>query len=318
MPLRILIVEDDPLQRALLAAFLQTRGHYIDTSEDGLDALRKCRLGWFNVVIMDYRLPEIDGLTAAKLIGDFDLGEGRPVIIALSGTTDLLQVDAAGPEIVFDAVVQKPWNGDVLLETIARCRRERCSQAAQSAAGAAAPAPDAGWEHHVYASAAPGPAERAVATSTDPNTGAARVLIVDDDVVFRGVLATALSSKGLAVDSAARGLEALRMIRRSHYDVAILDYRLSDIDGLAIARLTHELVRGTRCPRLIALTASPEELNSREAGLLSAFDNVIRKSLDLQSIVSIVELSLAYKKLRPNPEGLNIFQSTETLSRIAS
>ena len=286
LPLRILIVEDDLVQRETLAAFLRTRGHYVDTCVDGLDALRMGRLGWFNVVLMDYHLPEIDGLAAARLIGESVCGDVRPVIIALSAEIDLLRVTAGGFEIVFDGLVQKPWDPDALIETIDRCCAARRGTAVRVAAETLGPAADGDLDLVV--------------------PGAVRMLVVDDDEILRGVLAAALRSRGYSVDTSARGLDALRMIGRSHYDVAILDYHLPEIDGLAIARLTHELVPGVQRPRLIGLTSSPEDLNAREAGSLSAFDDVMLKTPDLDSVISSIERSLAYQRLRSKAPAVNI------------
>ncbi len=276
------------MQRAVLAAFLQAQGHYVDTSEDGLDALRKGRLGWFHVVIMDYGLPEIDGLAAARLIGDCVGGDRRPILIALSATIDALMGNAAGPEIVFDALVQKPWQPDALLETIADCCRRRGADPRQAAPAAENPMLQPGAQD--------GP--------TAPD--AVRILVVDDDDLFRSVVVAALGSQGFRIDTAAQGLEALRMIGRSHYDVAILDYHLPEIDGLAIARLTHELVPGPQRPRLIGLTSSPQDLNHREAGSVSAFDEVILKSSDLHDLISTVHLCIAYRQARSTSAGVNI------------
>ena len=285
------------MQRETLAAFLRTRGHYVDTSEDGLGALRKGRLGWFNLVLMDYHLPEIDGLAAARLIGESVRGDVRPVIIALSAAIDLLQAGAGGAgvdgsETVFDGLVQKPWEPDALIETIDRCFAARGGRVVPAVVQAAGPAGDG-----VYGAS---------------STGAIRMLIVDDDDVFRGILAAALGRKGLQVDTSARGIEALQMIGRSHYDVAILDYRLPEIDGLAIARLTHELVPGVQRPRLIGLTSSPDDLNGREAGSLSAFDDVILKSSDLGGILSSIERSLTYRRLRSKPAAVNILELVQS------
>lgn len=293
VPLRILIVEGDPVQRETLAAFLRTRGHYVDTSEDGLGALRMGRLGWFNLVLMDYHLPEIDGLAAARLISESVRGDVRPVIIALSAEIDLLRANAGGSgacgsEIVFDGLVQKPWDPDALIATMERCFEARGLRSVAPVVEVAGPVGDGG------------------SGAALPN--AIRMLIVDDDDLFRSVLATALRSNGFSVDSSARGIEALRMIGRSHYDAAILDYHLPEIDGLAIARLTHELVPGVQRPRLIGLTSSPEDLNGREAGSLSAFDDVILKSSDLGGILSSIERSLTYRRLRSKPASVNILE----------
>jgi CheY-like chemotaxis protein len=280
--LRMLVVEDDPLQSMILVAVLEAQGFHVETSADGLDALRKGRLGWFDVVIMDYRLPEIDGLAAARLIGEFACCDKRPTIIALSSSPEWLEAGESRAEQVFDAVIRKPWKPLDLLETITSCREQR------------------------HGRAYPAPVEAPADLDDNRVSSPVRVLVADDDEVFMSVLVAALATKGYHVETAVKGIEALRMINRSNYDVAILDYNLLEIDGLVIARLSHDFIQGAHRPRFIALTSSPERLNSREAGSLSVFDDVIVKSSDIQAVLSSMELCVRYKRIRPNPAGVAV------------
>jgi len=62
----------------------------------------------------------------------------------------------------------------------------------------------------------------------------ARILVVDDEYGVRSGIRQILEIEGYKVDEAATGAEALALLDTREYDVAFLDYRLPDIDGLTI------------------------------------------------------------------------------------
>ena len=64
----ILIVDDDWGIRALLDRFLSRLGHTVVTAEDGLSGLREAQRLSPDLIILDYRIPGMDGLTLARMI----------------------------------------------------------------------------------------------------------------------------------------------------------------------------------------------------------------------------------------------------------
>lgn len=64
-----------------------------------------------------------------------------------------------------------------------------------------------------------------------------RLLIVDDESGFTGVLAKRLSRRGFSVDTASSGEEAIPMLRQHQYDVAVLDLKLEGMDGEEILKV---------------------------------------------------------------------------------
>ena len=59
----ILIVEDDDIQQSVLRSVLETRGVEVDVVSDGPGAVTRIRDNTYDLVLLDYLLPEIDGLT---------------------------------------------------------------------------------------------------------------------------------------------------------------------------------------------------------------------------------------------------------------
>ena len=68
MSTRILLVEDDPVSCDLFAALLVSQGHVVETAGDGFNALRLAQETPYDIVFIDYHLPEMDGYALARLI----------------------------------------------------------------------------------------------------------------------------------------------------------------------------------------------------------------------------------------------------------
>ena len=120
----VLMVEDDEVNRVVGKTLLERRGHRVLTAATGMAAVRTMREHRVDVVLMDIRLPDIDGFEAAKRIRTLhgrDLHgqpphDGGPPIIALTAQvepSDAAACEAAG----IDDLVVKPFSPDDL------CRR---------------------------------------------------------------------------------------------------------------------------------------------------------------------------------------------------
>lgn len=275
MRTRILVVEDDALQRDLLEAFLKTEKFYVETAVDGLDAVQRARLGWFDVILMDCRLPEIDGLAAARLIGNLTRDHGSPKIIALTARQDAILDHAGEAQKVFFSVEAKPWDPQSLLAAIRRT--EAPPRAGEPGVAAWATADLPAW-----------PAPR---LPNEPGQGVRRprILLVDDDDVPRAVLTAVLTARGCQVDEAVDGLEAVLMMGNTQYDAAIIDFGMPKMNGVAAARLITDLLSQADRPSLIALTANPSLVHDKEDGFASAFDAVVAKSDGLAAVIGAME-----------------------------
>jgi DNA-binding NtrC family response regulator len=81
-----------------------------------------------------------------------------------------------------------------------------------------------------------------MAQQQDTATTPIRVLLIDDEVGYVNVLSNRLSKRGFEVGKANSGSEALQRLRQQDYDVAVLDLKMEDMDGIEILKILKKMV----------------------------------------------------------------------------
>jgi two-component system CheB/CheR fusion protein len=122
-PLRILVADDQEINRKVTTRLLEKSGHIMVTAEDGSEAVEKWRSGSFDVILMDLEMPGMDGVEATGRIREAEKnGDHRTPIIALTAHA-LKNVQERLLDQGFDGYVSKPMNTNTLMTEIRRCLR---------------------------------------------------------------------------------------------------------------------------------------------------------------------------------------------------
>jgi signal transduction histidine kinase/CheY-like chemotaxis protein/ligand-binding sensor domain-containing protein len=100
-------------------------------------------------------------------------------------------------------------------------------------------------------------------TGREGRTGAARLLLVDDDIAVHQMLEQELTKEGYLLDSATSGAEALERAERSHPDVIILDLMMPGMSGFELAERLRQRESTSRIP-IVVLTAKDLTAADRE------------------------------------------------------
>lgn len=111
------------------------------------------------------------------------------------------------------------------------------------------------------------------------------VLVVDDEVDICRNLSDILTAFGYDVDTATDGAAALELIRRRPYDVALLDLKMSGMDGLTLYREIKRIRAETVALIVTAYASSETARQALDAGA----SQIIPKPLDVQNLVEQVE-----------------------------
>ena len=119
---RVLVVDDDPSVRMLLASVLGQRGLEVSTAADGREAIDLLRDQQFIVVILDLLMPGTDGF---GVLDELKRGDGKsaPVVLVLTGA-DRSIVERLDPQRIH-GIVRKPFDPEELASVVVACAEIR-------------------------------------------------------------------------------------------------------------------------------------------------------------------------------------------------
>src|SRR5574337_39539 len=111
------------------------------------------------------------------------------------------------------------------------------------------------------------------------------ILVVDDEEPFRRLLKKELTRKGYAVEVAADGSEALRLLNDHAFDVILLDIVMPRVDGISLMR---QLKEDSSSPAIIVLTGKATVETAVEAMKNGAFD-YLTKHYKLDELIVVID-----------------------------
>ena len=243
--LRVAIVDDNPTNRRYLGLQLKSWGAEPLAFETGSSFLRFVEGGgWCDQVLMDYQMPEMDGLSVAQALRRLFGFASVPIVLLSSGGPPFQTM----PPGLFARVFTKPVNPGLLRNALALL------------AGAETPE-----------SSPTLPGDMAVHQPL-------KILFAEDKPSNQQLLTLLLGRLGYLADMATNGLQAVEAMRSRHYDVILMDIQMPEMDGLQATRIIRSTLPAEDQPVIIALTAHA----SKEDHLLctaAGMDNYLTKPL---------------------------------------
>jgi PAS domain S-box-containing protein len=252
----VLVVDDHPVNRRILFETLRGWGARPESAASGEEALAKLEhdaADPFGVVLMDYRMPGMDGLETARRAAAMPRADQRvTVMLSSSG--------AVGTPEDHAAAGLRGWITKPVRE--AALHRTMCNVLGRVVPGAA-------------------PAESAEAEDFSELA----LLLAEDNEVNRKVALRMLQKLGCTADVAMNGREALERTEARDYDLVFMDCQMPEMDGFEATRQirAREAFTG-RHVRIVAMTANAME-GDRERCLESGMDGYVSKPVKLEKLV---------------------------------
>jgi PAS domain S-box-containing protein len=264
--LRVLVVDDNPQARTVLAHMLEGmtfRTVEADGGESALRVMDEARAAGapFGMVFLDWQMPGMDGLETARRIRA--LAPELPVAIVTAHGRE--EIFAASEGVGVDAVLVKPVQPSLLFDTAMRLL------------GAAQPASRPGGESEPPSARSPG-AQPGEPPAQLQGLRGARVLLVEDNELNREVALGLLGEAGLAPDAAEDGAQAVRMVMEGDYDLVLMDVQMPVMDGYEATRAIRRTLGPDRLP-IVAMTANAMQ-GDREACLATGMNDHVAKPID--------------------------------------
>ncbi|MFQ2490209.1 CHASE domain-containing protein [Aeromonas caviae] len=270
----VLVVDDCEISREILVKTIEMRGWSCDAVESGAKALVKIisalKAGRpYDVVLVDWRMPEMDGVATAKLIKQQFPDVACPVVIMLSAYgRELLGKISEQDRVIFRDILTKPITPQQLIASIARARQ---------------------------------PAQR---DSLPPvfelpqRLAGVRLLLVEDNALNRQVAGELLTHEGASVVMAEDGLQGVRIATQQPdaFDIIIMDIQMPVMDGLQATREIRAVPVLAALP-ILAMTANASHAD-REACLQAGMNDHVGKPIDIDEVVELI-LKLVQGKAVP-------------------
>ncbi len=256
---RLLIVEDNNSHRQILKLQAQAWGMVPYAAASGAEALRLLELNnHFDLAVLDMQMPEMDGLELAQRISQLPQYQSLPLVVLSS--LSVSKADAEQAQVSFAAVLSKPVKQfhlhDALLQVLSN----------QPLPGKARIVP-------------PG-----VIAPRQP----LQILLAEDNLVNQKVALHMLKRIGYQAETVMNGAEALEKLRRSPYDVILMDLQMPRMDGIEATRRIIAEFPPERRPYIIAMTANAME-GDREACLAAGMNDYITKPVKLEQLAQVLD-----------------------------
>ncbi len=260
--MRVLMVDDNAMSREILEMMLNAYDFRVTAVCNGTEALEELIAADgndpYSLVLLDWKMPGIDGIETARRIDREEGLSGRiPKIIMVTafGTED---VRTSAEKAGIDGYLTKPVQPSLLLDTIMNVFGKAVPEISSDARARASEALDAA------------------------NIRGARILIAEDNEINREVAKEILEGAGVVVHMARNGKEAVEAVHESEFHAVLMDIQMPEMDGFEATRLIRSDARFKNLP-IIAMTAHAMR-GDREKCLAGGMDDHVPKPVNTKEL----------------------------------
>jgi signal transduction histidine kinase/DNA-binding response OmpR family regulator len=266
---RVLVVDDNANNRFIIQEMLASCDIEVVHASSGIDALSQLNSSSkFDVIIMDYNMPMMDGLEAIGYIRKRKGGQAdEQAIILLSSSSDNENVLIACKELGIQQRLTKPIKIQQLFDALAKIYHHKAEEEIEL--------------------------PEAVNINTLAETlGAVKILVVDDNAVNL-LLASAIIKRilpNVQLFRANNGLEAVALFKKENPAMIFMDVQMPEMNGYEAATAIRKLENGRTVPivALTAATVSGEKERCIEAGM----NDYISKPFVKEAVIHVIKAFL--------------------------
>ncbi len=261
----VLIVDDDPIACEHARLVLEKAGIASEVAASGPEAiemvqLRHARMEPYNLILVDWKMPEMDGVETTRRIRTIVGNESAIIILTAYRWDDVLE---EAVQAGVDSFIPKPLFAAAVMEEFKSALKRKGGVAAQHARKA--------------------------------DLAGRRVLLAEDVEVNAEIISMLLQSRSMEVDLAQNGRIAVEKFgghESGYYDAILMDMRMPEMDGLEATRRIRAMDRedARRIP-IIALTANAfdeDVQRSLQAGLNAHLSKPVQPEVLFETLESMI------------------------------
>jgi two-component system sensor histidine kinase/response regulator len=264
--MKVLVVDDNATSRNILQEMLESFTFEVTVAASGPEGIAELENAKvdkpFELVVMDWKMPGMDGIEASRQIKDHEGLSKIPAIILVTayGREEIMQ---QAEEVELDGFLLKPVNPSMLFDTIIQAFGEAVPETSRIAQ------------------------KSEQETEASEHIRGANVLLVEDNEINQQVAKEILEGAGLNVALAADGQEGVNAVKESNYDVVLMDVQMPVMDGYTATREIRKDKQFKDLP-IIAMTAhamAGDEDKSLKAGM----NGHVTKPIDPDQLFSTLQ-----------------------------
>jgi DNA-binding response OmpR family regulator len=244
--MRILSIDDDPCCRMAVSRCLSYSGeHSVETAEGGRDGVQKARTSLPDLILLDMRMPDMDGLDVMEALSRDPRTRDIPVVMLTGATLGADQDKSLKSNANFLLLEQKPCDLNKLLKNAEALIARKAPQTAKR--------PSKGSDNM-------------------------KILIAEDDDNFRALITEVLEQAGHTPLAEANGRLAWERLLREGADLLVTDINMPEMDGFELLRTVRETSAYRELP--VLLLTIRELAEDQVAGYESGADDYLTKPFD--------------------------------------
>jgi PAS domain S-box-containing protein len=275
---RILVVDDNQINRNIFTEYLHSWDINSDTTDSGAAAIELLKEATerkkpFDIVLTDYNMPEMDGEQLAKTILDNpDIDTPVMALLTSSGSRgDGKRFSKAG----FSAYLVKPIDPSTLLDALIMLDESNFNDTT----------PKIITQHTIKESKYRIKEDNRYLSSSK----SLRVLLAEDNLVNQMVAKKLLQKLNCTVDIASNGKEAVDMTKKFSYDLIFMDCQMPEMDGYEATGIIQEYFKETNIKTpIIALTANAIK-GDKDKCLASGMNDYLSKPISQDKLHDMIK-----------------------------
>jgi PAS domain S-box-containing protein len=263
--LRVLVVDDNATARLILVSMLESFGLRVEQENNGTTAIKQLEEATgrdpFDLVLMDWKMPGIDGVETSRAIQNDEALDEVPMIIMVTAY-GREEASSAAKDIDIRGYITKPVTPSHLLDAIMHARGKESIRNNRS-----------------------DKSRQEIQTEIARLHGA-KILLVEDNEINQELALELLESNGITVVVANNGVEALAQLKTCDFDGVLMDCQMPVMDGYEAARKIREQPQYKDLP-VIAMTANAMA-GDREKVLEVGMNDHIAKPINVENMFSTI------------------------------
>lgn len=267
--IRILVVDDNKTSRDVLQNLISSFGFNVTSKPSaaaGIEAIKSAvdEGNPYHLVLMDWKMPEIDGVDAARIVlSDKDLVKPPLIIMVTAFSLSDLKAQIEGLDI--DGTLIKPVNPSVMLDTILKAFDSKH------------------LSPPIIKESLPNEKNNSVSMTELKGT---RLLLVEDNRLNQELMLALFDDANMDITIANNGQEALETLNQKEMDIVLMDIHMPVMDGVTATKQIRLQQRFKNLP-IIAVTANAV-LGDREKYLSVGMNDYLSKPIKVEAAVALI------------------------------